>query len=110
MREDLRNLTTEAVRGTCLKFYGDSDLYTEDMMQYVLYSEKGMPVRQIMKLAETANSMMVKVRLKGILESEGTLEPLEKVDEDVPQFLVKLLTCEISPVDFFSKHCHILNL
>ena len=50
-----------------------------------------------MGLEETEDGIMVHVRWRGLPNSEDTLEPLQRVHEDVPQMLRSLLSRKSIP-------------
>lgn len=89
--EDLRNGQLETIHGTRLKFYSDQSLDTTAILSHVLASETGMPVSRLLRLVEEDGKFFVIVRWKGLSASEDTIEPLQRVYEDVPQLLIKLL-------------------
>lgn len=62
-----------------------------------------MAVQRLMRLVKYADGLMGHVRWKGLQESEDTVEPVEKVYEDFPQLLVKLLAGKNTPVDLAAE-------
>lgn len=108
--EDLRNGQVEDVHCTRLKFYHDPSLDTEAIMSHVISSETGMPVQRLMRLVDSDDGIMVQVRWRGLPESEDTLEPVQKVFEDVPQLLEKLFRRKNTPASLVSKARHALAL
>lgn len=50
-----------------------------------------MPVARLLKLVEMKGKLFVNVRWKRLGDSEDTMEPIQRVHEDVPQLLVKSL-------------------
>lgn len=53
-------------------------------MSYVIASKTSMSVQRLLRLVETEEGLHVLVRWRGLPESEYTLEPVEKVFQDVP--------------------------
>ena len=101
--EDLRNGSTEDVHGSRLKFYRDGLLNQEVILSHVLSSETGIPVARLMRLGDTEDGLKVIVRWKGLPNSEDTEESLERVFEDVPQMLLRLLRRKNTPVSLAEK-------
>lgn len=89
--EDLRNGLQEDVHSTRLKFYSDESLDQEAILSHVLSSETGMPISRLLRLDEQDGKIFVAVRWKGLQKSDDTLEPIDRVYEDVPKLLIKLL-------------------
>ena len=89
--EDLRNGSVEDVHASRIRFYSDSSLDSEAIFPHVLSSETGMEVARLMSLEKNRNGLMIHVRWKGMPKEEDTLEPLEKVYEDVPKMVERLL-------------------
>lgn len=89
--EDLRNGLIEDVHASRCKFYHDPSLHTEAITPYVLSSETGIGVQNLMTLYESEEGLLVQVRLHGLPESEDTDELIQKVYEDNSGLLVKLL-------------------
>jgi len=108
--EDLRNGMVEDIHGTRLKFYRDSALDTTAIMSHVLSSETGMPVARLMRLVDEPNGMQVLVRWKGLPISEDSLEPLERMYEDVPQMVLRLLQRKNTPSALADKARRTLSL
>ena len=96
--EDLRNGQIEQAHGSRLKYYSDASLNVEAILPHVLASETGMPVARLLELVEKEGQLFVRVRWKGLQTSEDTLEPIEKVFEDVPKMFVRLLDRKTTPV------------
>ena len=90
--EDLRKGKRDDVHISRLKFYRDTDLNREAIMSHVLVSETGMIVSRLMGLEETPTGLCVRVRWRGLPSSEETLEPIGRVQADVPQLFMKLLS------------------
>lgn len=108
--EDLRNGLTEDIHGTRLKFYRDRSLDIRVVMSDVISSETGMPVARLMRLLDTATGLKVLIRWKGLPNSEDSAEPLDRVFEDVPQMLVRLLDRKSTPPDLAEKARQIVAL
>lgn len=87
----LRNGRLQVVHGTRFEFYADDSLNTDAILSHFLPSETGIPVARLLRLFEQDNELFVLVRWKGLEDSEDTLEPLQRVEEDVPQLFPKLL-------------------
>ena len=101
--EDLRNGSTEDVHGSRLKFHRYGLLNQEVILSHVLSSEMGMPVARMKRLVDTEDGLKVIVRWKGLPNSEDTEEPLERVFEDVPQMLLRLLRHKNTPAPLAEK-------
>jgi len=108
--EDLRNGMTKDVHASRLKFYHDASLNTAVIMSHVLSSETGMPVARLMHPVEEQDGIKVLVRWKGLPNSEDTLEPLQRVYEDVPEMLLRLFQRKNIPVGLVEKSRHALAL
>lgn len=108
--EDLRNGDLQIVHGTRLKFYADNSLDTTAIISHVLASETGMPVSRLLQLVEDNGSLFVSVRWKGLSSTEDTVEPLQRVYEDVPQLLLKLLRRKSTNADLRKRACVELGL
>ena len=108
--EDLRNGNVESVHGTRLKFYADSSLDTDAILSHAVSSETGMAVQRLMELIDDTDGLKVRVRWKGLGESEDSLEPLQHVYEDVPELLKKLLTRKSTPASIADKARRALTL
>lgn len=63
-----------------------------------------------MKVFEKHGALFVIERCKGPPSDEDTMEPLERVYEDVPQMLLKLLRRKITPYDIRDKASVALGL
>lgn len=72
-------------------------------MSHVVASETGMAVQRLMRLVDTQDGMMVQVRWRGVTNSDDTLKPLQKLFEDVPQLLEKLLRRQNTPIFLVAK-------
>lgn len=72
-------------------------------MSHVISSETGIPVQRFMCLVETDNELIFQVRWRGLPESEDTIEQLQKIEEDVPELLLKLFCCKNAPEDLVTK-------
>jgi len=108
--EDLRTGLSEEVHGSRLKFYHDPSLDTEAVLSHVLSSETGMVVARLLRLEEHEDGLYVVVRWKGLPNSEDSVEPLEKVYEDVPRMLERLLARKNTPSGLAAKARSILSL
>lgn len=101
--EDLLNGQFEYVHASRLKFNSDAALDTVAILPHVLSSETGMPVAQKLGLHDTPDGIRVKVRWKGLPNSEDTFESLSQVPEDVPDILEHLLCRKNIPPDLLMK-------
>lgn len=108
--EDLRTGLSEEIHGCRLKFYHDPSLNTEAVMSHVLSSETGMVVSRLMRLEEHDDELYAVVRWKGLPHSEDTVEPIEKIYQDVPKMLERLLNRQNTPSDLADKARRILAL
>lgn len=90
--EDLRNGQLEDVHGTRKKFYREYSLNTTAIMHHVLASETGITVALLMRVEDTADGINDLVRWKGLTDSEDSLEPLERVFEDVHEMVKRPLS------------------
>lgn len=108
--EDLRNGELQVVHGTRLKFYADDSLDADAILSHVLASETGMLVSRLLRLVEQDDQLCVLVRWKGLEDTEDTLEPLQRVHEDVPQLLAKLLRRKNTNARLRSRACAELGL
>ena len=108
--EDLRNGGLEDVHGTRLKFYRDGSLNQEVILSHVLSSETGMPVARLLRLEDTEDGLHVVVRWKGLPDTEDTLEPIERVFEDVPEMVKRLLSRKNTPTELADKARRVLAL
>lgn len=101
--EDLRNGNLQDVHASMLKFYSDSLLDEKAILSHVLQSETGMVVARLMGLEESPEGLLVQVRWKGLPASEDTYETLERIRQDVPQMLERLLTRKNVPNSLVTK-------
>ena len=108
--EDLRNGSTEDVHSSRLKFYRDGWLNHKVIFSHVLSSETGMPVARLVRLVDSEDRLKVIVHWKGLPNSEDTEEPLERVFEDVPQMLLRLLLRKNTPAPLAEKARSLLSL
>ena len=69
-----------------------------------------MPVQRPMILVEENGILYVQVRWFGLNPSEDTLEKLERVYEDAPQLVEKLLVRKSTPKTLASKAKSLLKL
>ena len=88
--EDLRNGRLEDVHGRRLKFYRDGSLNQKVILSHVLSSETGMPVARLLRLKDTEDGLHVVERWKGLPDTEDTLEPIERVFEDLPEMVKRV--------------------
>lgn len=95
--EYLRNCCTSEIHACRFRFYTDSDLNTEAIMTHVLSSETGMVVSRLMKLVETSDDLMVQVYWKGLSDNDDTIEPISKINEEVPVLFHKLFERKATP-------------
>ena len=70
----------------------------------------GMSAARLMSLVDTEDGLKVIVRWKGLPNSEDTEEPLERVFEDVPQMLLRLLRRKNTPAPLAEKARSLLSL
>ena len=108
--EDLRNGMLRDIHGSRLKFYRDASQDTEVIMSHVLSSETGMPVAHLLCLIESHDGLKVFVLWKGLPDSQDSSEPLERVYEDVPRILFRLLQRKNTPPQLAAKTRSILGL
>lgn len=95
--EDIRNGVVDNVHACCLKFYSDDSLNREAIIPHVLQSKRGMQVARLMKFVDDPGGNKVHVRWKGLPDTEDTLQPIEKVYEDVLKMLTNLLQSKSTP-------------
>lgn len=69
-----------------------------------------MPVGRQIRPEESDGGLSVLLRLRGIPPSEDTLEPLERVYEEVIQRIVKLLARRSTPNELDDKERNVLRL
>lgn len=110
MVEDLRHGIFKDVHCIRLKFYHDLSLNTEAIMPHLVSSETAMPVQRLMRLIESEEGLFVLICWRGMPQTEETLEPLNKIHEDVPQLLEKLFCCKNIPDSLVAKALHTLAL
>lgn len=79
-------------------------------MSHVVSSDTGMPVQRLMKIVESGKGLMVQGLWQGLPEPGDTLEPLSKIDEYVPQLLLKLLVCMNTPTEVAAEARRKLHL
>lgn len=108
--EDLQNGHLQTVHGTRLSFYSDASLDTQVILSHVLSSETRMPVSRLLKLLDVDGKLFVNVRWKGLGKSEDTMEPLQRVYEDVPELLVILLRRKNADATLCGRACVELGL
>lgn len=72
-------------------------MYTKVIMSHALDSETGMPVGLLKRLENTANSLLVHVNLKGHDNVNDTLYNIHRVNDDVPQHVLKFLNLNSAP-------------
>lgn len=101
--EELRNGVIEEAHCSRLKFYHDSSLDQKAIMPNVIASETGMPVQRLLRLVDADEGLKVLVCWRGLPGSEDTLEPPEKVYEDVLQLFEKPLCRKNTPMDLVRK-------
>ena len=101
--EDLRNGQLDDVHASRLKLFRDSEIDEVAIMSHVLQSETGMLVSRLMALEEHSDSLFVRIRWKGLENTEDTLEPIARVHEDVPQLFEKLLNRKSTPANLIAK-------
>lgn len=102
--EDMRNDTMEDVHGTRLKYFSDSSLDAKVILLHVISSETGMPASRLLRLQEDDDGQLcVVVRWKGLTTNDDTMEPINRVYEDVPKLLTKLLSRKNTPLDLRDK-------
>lgn len=89
--EDLRNELVREVRVFRLIAYHDTLLTQEAIMPHVLMSKTRMVAERLMGLLDKKSGLMVHVPWRGLLISEGTIEPTAKLYEDVLGLFRKLL-------------------
>ena len=108
--EDIRTGDFDDIHGSRLKYYHDPSLDAEAILPHVISSETGMVVQRLLGLVEADDGLKVRIRWKGLPESEDTEEPLQNVYEDVPALLEKLLNRKNTPVDLADKARRALDL
>jgi len=108
--EDLRNGQVEDIHACRLKYYRDNSLDQVAIMPHVLQSETGMPVARLMRLVDDPDGLKVQVRWRGLPTSEDTLEPFERVFEDVPDMVMRLLRRKNTPASLVTKARRALDL
>ena len=105
----LRNGSLDDIYGIRLKFCNDQDLDTEAIISHFLSSETSMSVKRLMLLIDSDSGVKVLVRWKGLPDTEGTLELLTRIYEDVQQMLPRLLERKNMPKKFAKKALRILG-
>lgn len=108
--EDLGNGIVKDVHSWRLKFYHDPFLNVEAIMSHVVSSENGMAVQCLLHLVDFDDGHMVLVRWAGLLPSEGTVKPLQKVQEGIPDPLQKLFCRKNASADIVDKARRELSL
>lgn len=88
--EVLRNDLIGEVHATHLKFYHDPSLDAEAVIPHVPSSKPAMEAQRLIRLFESVDSLIVRVRYWGRPTAEDTDEPLQKVYKDVQDQIKKL--------------------
>ena len=101
--EDLRNGQLDDVHDSRLKLYRDSEIDKDAIMSHVIHSETGMVVSRLLGLEETPDGIYVRIRWKGLGTKKDTLEPIARVNEDVPVLFAKLLSRKSTPAGLAEK-------
>jgi hypothetical protein len=70
---------------------------------HAVSSETGMPVQRLLSLVETDDGLKVRVRWRGLGETEDTWEPVDFVYADVPLLFKKLLARNTAPSDLVKE-------
>lgn len=107
---DLRNGEKDNLHGTRLKFYLDDQMDTEAIIPHVLSSQTGMPVSRLMQLIDDLDGSKVLVRWKGLPTTEDSLEPINRVYQDVSKMFLRLLRRKNTPPDLAAKVRRALGL
>lgn len=69
-----------------------------------------MPISRLLHVEEHEGKLFVAVRWKGLDKSNDTLEPLDRVFEDAPMRVKKLIQRKRTPADIREKVEAALNL
>lgn len=78
-------------------------LNTEAIISHVLQSEIEMEDQRVMELIDSRDGMQVRVRWKGLSPEDDTLEPLQRMFDDVPQLISKLLSSKNMQPDLVDR-------
>jgi hypothetical protein len=92
--EDLVTKKLSEIHVSRLRFYADKMLnVTEDLLSQVAHSQEGHEVEKFLAVrhAESAARFDVRIKWRGLEDSESSWEPAEQVAEDVPVPLKKFL-------------------
>ncbi len=92
--EDLVTKKLLEIHVSRLRFYADKMLnVTEDMLSQVAHSQEGHEVEKFLAVrhAKSAARFDVRIKWRGLEDSESSWEPVEQVAEDVPVPLKKFL-------------------
>lgn len=96
--EDLRTVQFDEAHITPLKFYHEASLDQEAIMSEIVSYETGMVVSCLMSIVtDEEGSLKVHVHWKGMPNSEDILEPLQRLHENVPMILLKMLNRQSTP-------------
>lgn len=101
--EDHRNGLLDDMHATSFKFYHDPSLNKEAIMLHARSSKTGMEVQHLMRLFKSEEALMVEVCWHSLPEPKDTDKPIQKIYEDVPELLVKLLRCKYFPPSLVEK-------
>lgn len=74
--ENLRYSQLDDVHGSLRKLYSDYALDKEAIMPHVLFLEIGMPVARLMERIDSPDGLQVRVRRKGLPNSNDTFKPI----------------------------------
>ena len=66
-------------------------------MSHVIHSETGIVVSRLLGLEETPDGIHVRIRWKGLDTKDDTLQPIARVNENVPVLFSKLLSRKSTP-------------
>lgn len=101
--EDLCYRALDGFHDSKPKFKYGPLLTCEDIMCRVFMSETSIPAQNLMQLLETGYELLVQVCWRSVSQSEDTVEPLQKIYENVVEVRWKSLYCNNTPADLVAK-------
>lgn len=107
---DLCNGKLKNVHDMCVNFYADDSFDYASVLSHFISLQTGKPVSRLLQLVVENLKLLFTVCCNSIPASEYTVEPLQRVYEDVPHLLLKIMCRKNINTELLKTSCAELGL